>query len=39
MIIENIWSAYDLNRTSIKYIDDHRFACRVMRNSSKYVAC
>ncbi len=39
MIIENIWSAYDLDRTSIEYIDDHCFACRVMRNSSKYVAC
>ena len=39
VIIENIWSAYDLDRTSIEYIDDHRFACCVMRNSSKYVAC
>ncbi len=39
VIIENIWFAYDLNRTLIEYIDDHRFACHVMRNSSKYVAC
>ncbi len=37
--IGNIWSAYDLDRTSIEYIDGHRFACRVMRNPSKYVAC
>ena len=35
----NIRSAYGLDRTSIEYIDDHRFACNVMRNPSKYVAC